>query len=201
LPRLGNRGDGSDGCGDSVDIDLGVDLAGGVLLRAVAGDVASLTALVASLASRVERATVGSSAVAGDVAELAAGVALHGLSLAITSEVVGAAALVAGGRARAAGESATAAKATVAAAGNGSTATHGTGADRVGAGAGQMAGLAAVVASTAGTGAAQAQGRAVGLDVAKTLAVVALLGLGATRQRAAVRLMAGLLAVVAETLS
>ena len=65
----------------------------------------------------------------------------------------------------------------------------------------EVAGLAAVVASTAGAGAAQAERRAVGLDVAETLAVVALLGLGAAREGAAVGLVAGLLAVVAETLS
>ncbi|KAH7375388.1 hypothetical protein B0T11DRAFT_270257 [Plectosphaerella cucumerina] len=64
-----------------------------------------------------------------------------------------------------------------------------------------MAGLAAVVAAAAGAGAAQAEGRAVSLDMAQTLAVVALLGLGGTGQRAAVGLVAGLLAVVAEALS
>lgn len=63
-----------------------------------------------------------------------------------------------------------------------------------------MAGLAAVVAATACSVAAQTEGRAVSLDVAETLAVVALLGLGGARKRAAVGLVAGLLAVVAETL-
>lgn len=42
----------------------------------------SLTALVASLASSVERTTIRSSAIPGDMTELAASVALHGLSLA-----------------------------------------------------------------------------------------------------------------------
>jgi hypothetical protein len=64
--------------------------------RAVAGDVASLGTLVADLTGGAEGAAVGGSAVARDVAELAAGVALHGLSLAVTGEVVGATALVAG---------------------------------------------------------------------------------------------------------
>lgn len=43
---------------------------------------ASLTALVAGLASSVERTTVRGSAISGDVAELAASIALHGLCLA-----------------------------------------------------------------------------------------------------------------------
>jgi hypothetical protein len=62
-----------------------------------------------------------------------------------------------------------------------------------------VAGLVAVVAAAVGT-AVQAQGGAVSLDVAEALAVVALLGLGGTGQRAGARLVAGLLAVVAETL-
>ena len=64
----------------------------------------------------------------------------------------------------------------------------------------KVAGLAAVVAAAAGGVAAESEGRAVGLDVAETLAVVALLGLGGARQRAAVGLVAGLLAVVAQAL-
>ena len=57
-----------------------------------------------------------------------------------------------------------------------------------------MTGLAAIVAASAGASAAQAQSRAVSLNVAKTLAVVALLGLSGARKRAAIGLMAGLLA-------
>lgn len=53
-----------------------------------------------------------------------------------------------------------------------------------------MAGLTAVVAATAGGSAAQTESRAVGLDVAQSLAVVALLGLGRARKRAAVGLVA-----------
>lgn len=91
----------------------------------------SLTAAVASLASGVEGAAVRSGAVARDVAELAAGVALHGLSLAITGEVVGATALVAGSRARAASEAAAATEGTgETATAHGGTAAHGR-ADRV----------------------------------------------------------------------
>ena len=56
---------------------------------------ASFSALVARLARRVRRTTIRSVAVARDVAELAASVALHGLSLAVASEVVRATALVA----------------------------------------------------------------------------------------------------------
>lgn len=53
-----------------------------------------------------------------------------------------------------------------------------------------MAGLAAVVASATGGSAAQAESRAVGLDMAQSLAVVALLGLSRARERAAVGLVA-----------
>lgn len=53
-----------------------------------------------------------------------------------------------------------------------------------------MAGLAAVIASSTSGGAAQAESRAVGLDVAQSLAVVALLRLSRARERAAVGLVA-----------
>lgn len=53
-----------------------------------------------------------------------------------------------------------------------------------------MTGLTTVVASTAGTGAAQTEGRAVSLDVAETLAVIALLSLGGSGKRASVGLVA-----------
>jgi hypothetical protein len=66
--------------------------------------VTSLGALVADLTGGAERATVGSGAVTRDVTELAAGVALHSLSLAVAGEVVGATALVAGSGARVATE-------------------------------------------------------------------------------------------------
>lgn len=161
---------------------------------------ASLAALVAGLASRVERAAVGGGAVARDVAELATGVALHGLGLAVAGEVVGAAALVAGRRARAAGEATTAVAASIAATANRTATAHADG-GRVGAGTGQMAGLAAVVAAPAGASAAQAQSRAVSLDVTEALAVVALLGLRGAGKRAAVGLVARLLAVIAKALS
>jgi hypothetical protein len=63
-----------------------------------------------------------------------------------------------------------------------------------------MARLATGVAAAASTGAAQTKGRTVSLHMAEALAVVALLGLGGAGVRAAVGLMARLLAVVAETL-
>lgn len=81
-----------------------------------------LTALVAGLAGRVEGPAVGSSAVPRDVAELAAGVALHGLRLAVAREMVGAAALVASRRPGTAGEPATAES--EAATAHGRTAAH-----------------------------------------------------------------------------
>lgn len=79
---------------------------------AVLADMAGLAAFIAGLAGSVEGATVGGGAVAGDVAlygirpvscvvqpqthQLATGITLHGLSLAIACVVVGATALVAG---------------------------------------------------------------------------------------------------------
>jgi hypothetical protein len=81
----------------------------GGLLGAVAGDVTGFSALVASLSGRVERTAIGSRAVARDVTELAASVALHSLSLAIAGEVVRSTTLVARSRARTTDEAATAA--------------------------------------------------------------------------------------------
>jgi hypothetical protein len=174
--------------------------------------VTSLGALVADLTGGAERATVGSGTVTRDVAELAAGVALHSLSLAVTGEVVGATALVAGSGALVAAEATTEITLETAARATGATASRtsrgttsgtgvgtGTGSSRAGAVAGKVAGLAAIVA--AAVGAVQTEGGTVSLDVTEALAVVALLGLGGTGKRAGARLVAGLLAVVAETLS
>jgi hypothetical protein len=174
--------------------------------------VTSLGALVADLTGRAERATVGSGTITRDVAELAAGVALHSLSLAVTGEVVGATALVAGSGALVAAEATTEITLETAARATGATASRtsrgttsgtgvgtGTGNSGAGAVAGKVAGLAAVVA--AAVGAVQTEGGTVSLDVTEALAVVALLGLGGTGKRAGARLVAGLLAVVAETLS
>jgi hypothetical protein len=54
----------------------------------------------------------------------------------------------------------------------------------------QVAGLTTVIAATAGSGAAQAEGRAIGLDMSQSLAVIALLRLSRARKRAAVGLVA-----------
>lgn len=98
--------------------------------------------------------------------ELSTSVALHGLSLAVPSKMVGSTALIAGGRSGAASESASASKATaISAAADRSAASHSyTG--RVGAGASEVARLATVVATAVATSAAQAQSRAVSLNVA-----------------------------------
>ena len=106
--------------------------------------------------------------------ELAARIALHGLSLAIAGEVVGSTALVAGGRARAASEATPKTTSSLVSAARGSAGT--TAHSWVGAVAGEMAREAAAVAASAGAGAAQAQRRAVSLHVSKTLAMIALLG-------------------------
>jgi hypothetical protein len=186
LYDCGRRDDGLDrdhsGNRNGRDTTVAVDLC----LGAVAGDVASLTAAVARLTSRVERTAVRGSAVTGDMAwgrisnrrrrgvdahtELAAGVALHGLSLTIAGKVVGASTFVAGGRTRATSEAAP--EATETATGSSGATAHG----RARAVAGEMASHTAAVAAAAGAGTAQAQSGAVGLDVAEALAVVALLG-------------------------
>jgi len=156
---------------------------------------ASLTTSVARLASRVQWATVGSSAVAGNVTKLSAGIALHGLSLAIAGEVVRAAAFITG-------RGAVADKATTAAdeaATSGTSATPDRSCARSRAVASKVTDLAAGVATTSLRTTAHAESRAISLDVSETLAVVALLSLSSPRVRAVVALMAGLLAVVAQT--
>ena len=213
----GARGANTDSAdsADSADGDTDGDtdrryLTRSSLLGAVTGDVASLAALVARLAGRVEGTTIRSGAIPGDVAELTAGVALHGLSLTVASEVVGATALVASSSTGTGKATTAEARAAVATAHNRAATAHrghtrdaghashagdtghtGNGDTRGGrAGAGQVPGLATVVATTAGTGTRQAQGRAISLHMAETLAVVALLGLGSARQRALVGLVA-----------
>jgi len=184
----GNRGRGNGGAALAVDLELG----------AVARDVASLATAVAGLAGGVEGSAVGSGAVAGDVAKLAAGVALHGLSLAVAGEVVGTAALVASRGAAALASEASAETSSEAATGGRSTSS--TAHSWVGAVARQVARQTAAVAASAGASTAQAEGGAVSLNVSKTLAVVALLSLGGAGMGASVGLVAGLLAVVAKSL-
>jgi hypothetical protein len=171
----GSRLSGSSGS-DTVDISR---------LRAVLRDVADLTAAVACLAAIVERATVWSGAVARDVTELAAGVALHGLSLAIASVVVRSTTLVAGRGARNTGISP--AEAAAVAATRSTSATAGTAVRavalpklvhvlhvfRVPYAYGKVANLVAGIATTARS-TIQAQCWAISLDMAKALAVVAL---------------------------
>lgn len=203
---LGNRCDRSHSrstdvlTGAQANILAGFTVRG--LLRAVAGNVAGLTTLVASLSGRVQGTAIGSRAVARDVTELAASIALHGLSLAITGKVIRSTTLIARSRARATNKSTPAASKssiTTTARTNWAATAH-VDTSGVRASASQVAWLTAVVAATtSGTATAQTKCWAVGLDMAKTLAVVALLGLGGARKRAAVGLVAGLLAVVAKT--
>lgn len=196
LSRLSDNSRGSDcrgdrsGGGSSVSGGVTVDFS----LGAVARNVAGFATAVASLAGGVKWATVGCSAVAGDVSQLATGVALHSLSLAIAGEVVRSTTLVASSRASAASEAAP--ETSVSAARSARTTTH----SWVGAVAGKMASNTAAVAASAGTSSAQAQSRAVSLDVSEALAVVALLGLSGAGMRASIGLVSGLLAVVAEPL-
>lgn len=71
---------------------------GWLRLRTFSRDVPSITAAVAFLAGRVQRPSVGSGTVPGDVAQLPTGVAFLRLGLTIASVVVRTAALVAGRR-------------------------------------------------------------------------------------------------------
>ncbi|KAF2637394.1 hypothetical protein P280DRAFT_102032 [Massarina eburnea CBS 473.64] len=180
----GSRNDGGSGRGSAVAVHFG--------LGTVARDVTSLAASVAGLTRGVERSAIGSGAVTRNVTELATGVALHSLGLAVAREVVWSAALVAGRRATAA-KSAPEASSCVSSAGSGCTPAHSTSAG-VRAVASQMARETARVAASAGASSAQAQSRAVRLDMAEALAVVALLCFGGARVGASVRLVAGLLA-------
>jgi len=212
LGHGGGRDDRSDLDGDGFGVRNGsrgrVGLAvdgsdtGGVNgLSAITADVSSLTAPVAGLASSVKRATVRGRAVTGDVTELAASVALHGLSLAVASKVVGAAALVAASSTATSETTAAASEATSEGSAS-STANRGNGSSTGSRAApGKVARLAARVAAAVGGTTADAKSRAVSLDVTETLAVVALLGLSCPGVRAGVALVARLLAVVAKTLT
>ncbi len=205
------------------NVGLRVDTAVGVLLWAVTDDVARDAAVVADLAGGVQGPTVGGGAVVGDVTKLAAGIALHGLRLAVTGVVVGATALEAGGMAGAASESTAAGATNETTSGDrGSTAhrRHGGG---VGASAlgtvstrtsrwglterkaqevqsyHQMANLTTIVAASARSVNHQAESGTIGLDMAETLAMIALLVLGAARLRALGDLMfwsSGLISLV-----
>jgi len=130
----------------------------------------SFAALIASLASSVKRSTVGSSAVARDVAELAACITFHSLSLAVTSEVVRSTALVARSGAGSTSKSTT---------GNESSSISTTSDTNTTAGArdwpwaswgwaraSQMTWLTTVVATSAGSSSAETQSWAVSLNVA-----------------------------------
>jgi hypothetical protein len=96
----GKRGS-SDSIGSSNRCRLAIGL---ILLVAFTGDMAGLATAVASLASSVERASIGSSALARNVSKLTTSVTLHGLSLAVAGKVVRTTALVASSRARATSE-------------------------------------------------------------------------------------------------
>lgn len=123
---------------------------------------AGLRALVADLASRAQGATVGSSAVTGDVTKLAASIALHGVSLAVTSEVVGTTALVASSGTRV--TTVSTAESTVKSPAGSTDTTTGT-RGRSGAVASKMAGLVAVVAAAVSS-TVETQSRTIGLNVA-----------------------------------
>lgn len=159
-----------------------------------------LATLVAGLARGIQRTAVGSSAVARNVTQLATGIALHGLRLAVTGVVVGTTAFVAGGSTvggnsvvEATAEATTEAWAARTA---GARSSHARGR----AVASDVAHLTTRIAAAASGASGNAQSGTVSLNVTKTLAVVALFGLGGTWVRALVALVTGLLAIVAEAL-
>lgn len=88
----GNSSSGRSRCSYCVPVDLGSSG-----LRTFSRYVASLATAVASLSSSVQGAAVWCSTIAGNVTKLAACIALHSLSLAVTRKVVWPAALVASG--------------------------------------------------------------------------------------------------------
>lgn len=110
------------------------------------------------------------------MAKLATSVALHCLSLTVPGEVVRAAALVAGCMARATGKTASSITTKTATTDRGTTAHADT--SRSGARPGEMTRLSAVVAAAvAATSTTQTESRAVSLDMAQALAMIALLSL------------------------
>lgn len=127
------------------------------------------------------------------MSEFAAGIALHGLGLAIASVMVWSAALVAGRCAR--NSSVGAAEATAVTTTRSTSAASST----VRAIASKMSDLVAGIAAAARR-TVQAQCWAVGLNMTEALAVIALLRLSCSRVWAAVGLVARLLAVVAQPL-
>jgi len=88
LQDLCYRSNGRNYWSNTAEISFTRKVTVGGLLWAVARDVTSFTALVASLASSVERSTVRSGAVTGDVTELAACIAFHSLGLTIPGKVI-----------------------------------------------------------------------------------------------------------------
>jgi len=166
--------DGGDGCRSEVQTSDVASQAGQVtidsLLRTVTRDMSSLTALVTSLASSVQRSTVGSSAVTRNMAEFSTSIALHGLSLAVSSEVVGSTALVASSRTWPTSKSSTRNKSAVESTTRGAETTTSTWdgtscSSWAWARTSQMSWLTAVVASTAGTGSTKSESWAISLDV------------------------------------
>lgn len=154
-----------------------------------------MSASVAGLSGSAQRTAVRGSTVPADVAELSASIALHGLGLTITGVVVGSAALVAGSRSGTSESSTTSES-------KPSTAHRRTSTESTSGGAvtSQMTGVTAAVASSSSSSSRKSQGRAISLNVAETLAVVALLGIRSPGLRANIGFMTRLFAVVAKAL-
>jgi len=165
--------DGSNRCHDRggtkiSDITRKVTI--GSFLWTVARNVAGLTTLIASLASSVKGTTIGCSAIARNVTKLAASIALHGLSLTISGEVVGSSALVASSGTGSTSKSSTGCESSTISTSRGTDTTastrNGTRSSWAGARTSQMSWLTTVVATTAGASATETQSWAVCLDVA-----------------------------------
>jgi len=141
----------------------------GSLLWAVTGNMAGFSALVASLASNVERSSVWCTAIPRDVTELPTSIALHGLSLTVTSKMVWSTALVASSRTGSTSKSTTGGKSasiSTTRSTNTTARTRNTAwASWAWARTSQMSGLTTVVATAAGSSSTQTQSWAVSLNV------------------------------------
>lgn len=131
--------------------------------RAITGDVTGLPAFVANLAGRVEWTAIWRGAVSRYVAQFPACIALHGLSLTVTSIVVGSTALVASRSAVVANEP-TSEPTTITTSWSTSTAWRWCRV-RGWAVAGQMADLSARITATSCGSTTETEGRAICLNV------------------------------------
>lgn len=163
-------------------------------------DMAWLTTLVAALPSGVQRPSIRCGTVTRNVTQFAARIALHSIGLTVSGIMIWSSAFVASGRTVGCNVESTTSRVSTTTNKSSTSTSHGRGRVRGWAAASKVTHLATRVASATLSTTAQAQGWTVSLDVAKALAMVALLGFSGTRHRALIRLMSGLFAIVAQSL-